>query len=484
MNDERRLDQWEPDEAWQPWRPSSKLPWNLKWAGHLLRRAAFGFPAKRAGEDAWEGLRRVVRQGLDATLVELFQPAGAEFSELLDTIGQQMALADDADNLRGWWLYRMLHTPQPLAERMTLFWHNHFATSVVKVERLPWMFRQNQTLRQHALGPFGPLVRAIARDPAMIVWLDLNRNVKGRANENFGRELMELFTLGTGNYTERDVQAAARAFTGWRTLDDRFQFEPRLHDDGPKTLLGQTGPLDGDDVIRILLAQPAAARFIVRKLLREFVSEAETPPDRLIEPLARQYRESDYDTGLLMRRILSSRLFFSETAYRQRIKSPAEFVVGTLRGLEAKVAMPELVTMMSGLGQDLFAPPNVAGWAGGKTWLNSATLLARDNSVWKLVGEITVMVANDKGKGTSVVGRYCDPGESVKKHAADVHGADDPAAQVGFLIDLFLQGHLAEPSRKWLVEYLKRDAPKDDIWQRRLRETLHTLLVLPDYQLA
>jgi len=481
----RRLDHWEPIEAWQPWRPTREQPWNLRWAAHLLRRAAFGFPAQRADEDAWASLNRVVKQGPGATLDELFQPADAAFNEMVDAAGQSITPENDPDELRGWWLYRMLNSPQPLQERMALFWHNHFATSVNKVRRTQWMFQQNCTLREHALGKFEPLVLAMSHDPAMIVWLDLQRNVKGYANENFGRELMEVFTLGVGNYTENDVRAMARAFTGWRTVNDQFEFNSRLHDEGSKTLFGRTGNFDGDDAVRILLKQPAAARFIVRKLFRQLVSEAESPSDALLDPLVDEFRRSSLDIGPTVRRILSSRLFFSDTAYRQRIKSPVEFLIGAVIGLGATSPMQRLVSLMEGLGQDLFAPPNVKGWEGGKAWLNTATLLARDNLIWALVG----LPADRKPQPAAPAGyrpstesdtsEFCYPAGLAKSHAGD-----DPSAQVGFLVDLFLQGDLAEPAEKQLVEYTNKNAPKDAAWDRRLRETLHMLLVLPEYQLG
>jgi uncharacterized protein (DUF1800 family) len=481
----RRMDQWNAAEAWQPWQPTRDQPWNLRWAAHLLRRAAFGFPAQRPNDDAWTGLNRVVKQGPGATLDELFQPPNAAFNEVVDSAGQSMALDDDVGDLRGWWLYRMLTSPQPLQERMTLFWHNHFATSINKVRRTEWMFQQNRTLREHALGKFEPLVLAISRDPATIVWLDLQRNVKGYANENFGRELMELFTLGVGNYTEADVRTMARAFTGWRTYDDRFDFDARLHDDGPKTLFGRTGNFNGDAAVRILLEQPAAARFIVRKLFRQFVSEAESPPDSLLEPLVDEFRRSGLDIEPTVRRILSSRLFFSETAYRQRIKSPVEFLIGAVVGLGASVPMQRLVSMMDGLGQDLFAPPNVKGWEGGKAWLNTATLLARDNAIWTLIGD----PANRKSHPETPAGvppakqsdasEFCYPAGLAKSHAGD-----DLSAQFGFLAALFLQSDLPEPATKQLIEYLNKDSPKGEALDVRLRETLHMLLVLPESQLA
>src|SRR5579859_7372311 len=243
------LDQLDPVEAWRPWGPSSADPWGRKWAAHLYRRAAFG--ANRAE------LLEAERLGPQGTLDLLMRgdPRADELRGGLDDIGRIAAERDDGtgDLLRGWWLYVILQGGHPLREKLTLFWHNHFATSIVKVRETALMFRQNCLLRQHALGKFGPFLQAISKDGAMLVWLDSNSNVKGKPNENYARELMELFSLGVGNYTEKDVREAARAFTGWGSEDTDYTFDRSQHDDGPKTVLGQTGNWNGDDIVRIVL---------------------------------------------------------------------------------------------------------------------------------------------------------------------------------------------------------------------------------------
>jgi uncharacterized protein (DUF1800 family) len=466
-----RLD---PVDAWKPWVPEATNPWSLKWAGHLYRRAAFGA--------TWQELQTAVRTGPAETLNNLFTPGPgqADFDKLMDSFapsGQFQPVDAQISPLQGWWLYRMVASFFPLQERMTLFWHNHFATSLAKVQQLGLMANQNILIRKHTLGKFRVFVKDISSDPAMLVWLDSNSNVKGKANENYARELMELFTLGVGNYTEQDVHEAARAFTGWHTNGQDFTFNRFQHDDGPKIVLGQTGNWDGTDVIRILLDQPAAARFLVRKLYRHFISETETPPDSLLDPLAERFRESDCDIADLMRTMLRSRLFFSEYAYRQRVKSPAEYIVSLLRSLEAKgdqvgPAITALAQTMDGLGQTLFAPPTVKGWDGGKAWLNSATLLARHNAAWRLVQGIQ-----------GPVPMKVNPALQVQKYA----GKDDPARQVGFLLDLLLQpgpDDVADKARQRLADFLAHDKPKGAALERRLRETTHAVLLMPEYQLA
>ncbi len=280
--------------------------------------------------------------------------------------------------LRGWWMREMLETKSPLTERMTLFWHNHFVSAQPKVRFARLMYRQNVRLRANALGNFGVFLHAIAKDPAMVLYLDSMQNRKGAPNENFAREVMELFTLGEGHYGEQDVKEAARAFTGY-SLDREtgaFMFRPFIHDDGTKTLLGKSGRFDGDAVLDLLLAQPATAEFIVTKLWREFVSP---DADRAeIAPIARRFRESNYEIKVALAAILTSDAFYAPRNRGVLVKSPVELVVGALHqfGIEPAEALPFAVAA-AGMGQNLLSPPNVKGWPGGDVWINTTTLLAR-----------------------------------------------------------------------------------------------------------
>ena len=294
------LDKIDPAEAWEAWTPSASDPWDRKWAAHLYRRAAFG--ASR------EELAEAEKLGLEGTLELLLngRSRDAEVLETLTDVGRVAASRDDAGSqLRGWWLYCMLQGGHPLREKLTLFWHNHFATSIVKVRDSNLMFRQNCLLREHALGKFGPMLQAISRDAAMLVWLDSNSNVKGKPNENYAREVMELFSLGVGNYTEKDVREAARAFTGWHTDGAGFRFKAARTtpaEDGarPDRQLGRRrrGAHRARAAGRGALPGPQA--------VRGFVSET-APPDALLEPLCDSFRKSDYDIAALVRTMLSSR---------------------------------------------------------------------------------------------------------------------------------------------------------------------------------
>ncbi len=449
-----------PAEAWLPWKPTAAQPFDLKWAGHLYRRAAFG---ASLGE-----LRAAVQRGLPATLELLLhgQPGKEEREQFLESLGERIIHEDQGSTLRSWWIYVFLHTTHPLQEKMTLFWHNHFATSLAKVQREDLMYGQNKLLRKHALGSFRALLLAMSADPAMLIWLDSNSNVKEKPNENYARELMELFSLGVGNYTERDIREAARAFTGWSTNGPEFTFEAELHDSGVKTVLGQKGGWDGNDIVRICLEQPAAARFLVRKLYRAFVSEAATPSDALLEPLIQGYRKSNYDTGQLVRTMLSSRHFFSEHAYRQRIKSPMELVLGAVReATSGTIAPPALDRWLIEMGQQLFAPPNVKGWVSGKSWLNSATLLARDNFANALT--------SGNLRETCSVNRVLEAEKS--KSAEDM---------VRILSEAFFQEKLRPEASARALAFAREGPQTPKELGLRARSVAHALLAIPEYQLA
>ncbi len=372
-------------EPWAPYEPTPADPWDVRKVAHLHRRAGFGATMSE--------LRRDVKDGPAASIDRLLEAREPDSMEVAvqNAIRDGVLNSGDSERLKAWWLYRILYGSDPLREKLTLFWHSHFATSLRKVGEVGMMLVQNELLRKHAIDEFGPLLMAIASDPAMLVWLDGADSRKEKPNENFAREFLELFTLGVGNYTEVDIREAARAFTGWvRPGDDRaamtgpFRYDAAHFDDGVKTFLKQRGPWKPHDIVGITLEQPAVADFLCRKLYRYFVSESEEPSPDLILPLANEFRSHGHSMRHIVGVILRSRHFYSRAAYRQRIKGPVEFSAGLLRTLEVPPGPNTTLALAVACerqGQDLFHPPNVKGWDGGRNWLNSTTLLERGNWV-------------------------------------------------------------------------------------------------------
>ncbi len=480
------LDKIDPADAWSAWKPSSADAWNRKWAAHLYRRAGFGASNEELAQAEKRGFPDTLKLLLDG------QPGSGDMLSTLADVGRVAASQDtDGTQLRGWWLYCALQGGHPLREKLTLFWHNHFATSILKVRDAKLMFRQNALFREHALGKFGPLLHAVSHDGAMLLWLDSNSNVKGKPNENYAREVMELFSLGVGNYTEKDVREAARAFTGWHTDGSGFRFNPAQHDTDPKTVLGKTGDFDGGDVVKILLEQPAAARFLVRKLYTYLVSEI-VPPDALLEPLCDSFRKSEYDVAALLKMLLSSRLFYSDHAFRKRIKSPIEYVLGAVRAIYRRyeesdahyrpLAHRVLVKWIGAMGQALFAPPNVKGWTGGRTWLNTATVLERDNfaaalasgAMWLPPAEVTGFTINTEVPPP----RAFDPIRVLDEDKAT--SAEDI---VRVLLDAYAPGGVRAEAREKLIAFVGEDKPTGLALARRAREAVHAILSMPESQL-
>ena len=333
------------------------------------------FPPSRA-----EAVRRAREHG--EGLGEKVLPVGAQrrLQPVVDKFFYSlMANGIETQRLGLWWANRMLTTRRPLEEKLTLFWHGHFATGENKVRDYRMMLQQNLMFRAKASGSFRDLLLGLLRDPAMLVFLDNGENIKSHPNENFGRELLELFTMGVGNYSERDVREAARAFTGWTNDVLVFKLDAAQHDSGAKTFLGRTGPLSGEDIIDTVLAQPVTAEFVAAKLYRFFVREEIAPSTKA--DLGRTFRDSGYQVKPLLKRIFLSKDFFSAPSVATQIKSPVQLVVSTYKklGLAEVPTVPDFGRMTGGLGQALFDPPNVAGWAGGRTWITPSTLLERGN---------------------------------------------------------------------------------------------------------
>ena len=297
--------------------------------------------------------------------------------------GQKQARAiarQEGIDLKLWWIKHMLKTKTPFIERMTLFWHNHFTSSIKKVLQPQLLHLQNQTLRKHALGNFSDLLHAMFRDPAMLIYLDGRINQKERINENFAREFLELFTLGIGHFNENDIKAVAHAFTGWQVnrFDASVFYKDDNHSQIPTRFLGHKGTFSSDEIIAIILKQPRTAEFIAEKVWYEFIS-INHPTRSTIQQWAQQFRNSHYDIKVLLQAVLSSTEFWHPQNRGRRIKSPIEFIVGTSRTLNyVPLSDKEMINTFQRLGQNVFDPPNVAGWKGGKTWITTDSLLTRN----------------------------------------------------------------------------------------------------------
>ena len=358
---------------------------------HLCRRTGF---SARASE-----VEPLISLGIEGAVDKLLENP---YDHEIDDAAVLRILQGEMNNLQpqavsAWWLYRMLVSRQPLQERMALFWHNHFATAASKVQAGRLMLIQIQLFQRLGLDNFKTLVLEVAKDPAMLVWLDGVRNVKGKPNENFARELFELFTMGIGNYTERDIQEAARAFTGWSfsRVTASFVFNRNQHDDGEKEVFGKRGRFGGEAIIEMAVEHPATAPRLARKFYQHFINDVEPPDEHTVQELAQVFRESGYSIRALMRRLLLTPAFWSHLNWRKRVKSPVEFVVGTLRQLGVGERL-RMVNLSDGAGQRLLAaylrlatqwtrrigqsllyPPDVAGWEWGKAWITSTTMLER-----------------------------------------------------------------------------------------------------------
>ncbi len=372
-------------DCWAPYVPSREMPWDLRRVVHLHRRA--GFAA------TWAEIQRDLEAGPEASLDRLLtgkarvEDAPKEFERTAALLAE--SAVDDAalSRLKAWWVYRMVFGPDPLTERLALLWHNHFATSNEKVRNVGRMRRQNELFRTHARAPFDRLLNAVVRDPALMVWLDAPDNRKGHPNENLARELMELFTIGIGHYTETDVQEAARALTGWTLAGDNFREDGARHDDGEKTVLGRKGRLKGDDLLALLLEQPALASRLAWRLCEAFLGEGAVGADA-VAALAAGLREHHLDVGWGVNTVLRSRAFFATANLGKRVLGPVEYVLGALRTLELSVPASSTLVLAdwcARLGQDLFQPPNVGGWPGGRQWISPQSMIGRANCAAALV---------------------------------------------------------------------------------------------------
>jgi len=370
---------------WVPYIPGREAPWDLRRVVHLHRRAGFAATWKEIQRDLKDGPRASIDRLLAGKASGHDVPEGIQ--QTIDALAESALASGDPGRLKAWWVYRMLFSPDPLTERLTLLWHNHFATSNLKVTDLAAMRRQNEIFRRHARGRFGDLLKAVVHDPAMLVWLDAGVNRKGHPNENLGRELMELFTLGIGHYTEKDVKEAARALTGWTLVEGTLREDAARHDDGEKTILGRKGKWCGDDLVQILLEHRGTARRLARRICELLMGEGAVSASG-IEALAEGLRERRLDVGWAVETVLRSEAFFAPANLGSRVVGPVEYVIGAVRALEVVNPPPSslvLADWAARLGQDLFYPPNVGGWPGGRSWISPHTMIGRANYAAALV---------------------------------------------------------------------------------------------------
>jgi uncharacterized protein (DUF1800 family) len=445
----------DPRRAWEPFEPGPGAGWDAARVAHLHRRAGLGATWSQVRRDVADGYEPSLRRVLDG---EAHGPSGLPASEFEDNVAAMEASAERRPSLERaqmLWLYRLIFTPRPLEEVMTLAWHGHYATSQAKVNSPELMLKQNQVFRRHWCDRISRLHAAMLDDGAMLRWLDGLNSTREKPNENLAREFLELFALGEGNYTEQDVRETARALTGMREQDfqtKRDGLDAADHDDGEKTILGQTGRWGRGDVVRLAAAHPAAAANIARRLFRTFIADDEPPTPELLGPLAEVMRiEQDVDVRRGIEFILRSRIFHAPECRGKRVKSPVAFAIGAIRGIEAFSPPPDLVDLeihLTKMGERLFFPPNVGGWPGGLFWLSSAAILARERfSAWLV----------DPSSGDS------------KEHIralADRHGLRSPGAWTEAMETLFSGLPLSPDGREAIVangRARRRDGP-DRAW--------------------
>jgi uncharacterized protein (DUF1800 family) len=489
--------------------------WNYETAAHLLNRAGFGGPPETIQKLADLGPDKAVSSLIDYEHIRGLLPdpdwahpdpqrvenlrlavksAKPEDAKLLRQQENKLQAARMLE-LRGWWLNRMATGPRPFQEKMVLFWHGHFATSIEKVRDTPnssyLMWRQNELFRRLATDNWLRLLIETGRDPAMLIYLDQAQSRKEHPNENFARESMELFSLGEGHFTEKDVTEAARALTGWsyNPLEQKFVYRPKFHDDGIKTVLGLTGNLTGEDFLAQVVRQPQSAVFITGKLWNYF--SGQFPSEELNNALAAVFRgNGDYFKPFL-RVMFRSGEFYGDDIIRNEVKSPVQWLVSSTRMLESDLPPPFISSAItSSLGQNLFAPPNVKGWDGGTAWITTNTLLDRYNDAVTLVmGTAQQLSAADFARKQGGAG-----GDRLAKIAQRIHvgGVDvekiltpeeraDKDLIVASLQHRLFQATLATGQQEALRDFL---VSKEKLNDADILTTIRLMMSTPEYQVT
>jgi uncharacterized protein (DUF1800 family) len=469
----------------QPFVPTDENPFDSVKAAHLLNRAGFGgtidevrkvlelgpagavdwlldFPDQNAEEQGTDVPNLTAVDGYPATFKELRKSVEGKTPEQIKALRQKARMAN-GDAVRAtinWWLRRMTDGPHPLQEKLTFFWHGHFVTSDKDERSATLMWKQNELLRKMAVGNFRTFVKAVARDPAMLDYLNNSQNRKAHPNENFAREVMELFTLGIGNYTEDDVKQGARAFTGWAHDGDDYVFRKFDHDEGTKYFMGYHGNFNGDDIIDIILSQNVCAKFVGTKLFRFFAYEE--IDDTLADAIGNEFRGGKYELRPLIKTILNSAAFYSPEAIGSQIKCPVQLVLGTVR--QMNLIMPAenaILGPLSQMGQVPFAPPNVRGWPGGRMWINTSTLFVRYNTGYRLLDGQLPRVD--------------------KSHLSDeTKDATDANSVVDYWVNRLIQRPITAEKRQVLIDALGGDLNRE----ANVRKMLQLIMSMPDYQLC
>jgi uncharacterized protein (DUF1800 family) len=478
--------------------------WNRATAAHLLNRAGFGGPpgavaalASRSPAEAVAALMAQKESGRTpdqpwakpdpnrAEFAARIRSAAGVERQALVAEQRRKALAETSE-MQEWWLGRMASGPDFFGEKLTLFWHGHFATSIRKVREPYLMWRQNDLFRRLGTGGWRELLQAVVRDPAMLIWLDQAQSRKEHPNENFARELMELFTLGEGRYSERDVAEAARALTG-ESLNretDAHVYRSALHDGGTKTVLGVTGPLKSDDIIDAILAKPEADRFITGKLWTFYAGAA--PGEKLGDALAAEFRACGQRFQPFLRAVFESAEFYEPEVVGRQIKSPVQWLITACLQLERPLPpAPVPSFMLRTLGQELFAPPNVKGWDGGAAWINTNTLLARHNLALLLVEGETAFTAAGNRLGIGAAAqlwhdRPLTPPADPKPWFAEADRGGRNRVISAIEHRFFSQPISARP-REALLAAIPNNSHLDNV---QLRAAVRLALCAPEYQLA
>ncbi len=503
------------DEIEASLRPIARKDFGYDQARHLLWRAGFGGTSAQVRYLADLGPERAVdillnddkstypEPSLDQFDRDLMRPATSEEAEAqrrarrerdeetLARLQEERQRRERLDRqqlreLQRWWLTRMIETSRPLEEKLTLFWHGHFATSYRGVEDSFHMYMQNLMFRTNGMGSFRDLLKGLIRDPAMLKYLNNDRSRKGKPNENLAREIMELFSLGLGNYSEDDIKEGARALTGYTFKDDDFEFDQRNHDNGSKAILGHKGNLDGDEFVEAILSNPACAPFVVRRLYNFFV--ADVPPDErggdsalptpqraVLRNLSNELRSRNYFVKPVLKKLFLSEHFYSPAFLGQQIKSPAQLVVGSIRSLNTPVRdLNILLDAMDRMGQNLMMPPSVKGWDGGRAWVNTTTMFVRQNV---LTYSLTGMSTNRRGKPDA---QY-DPSHLL----ADIEGDDAAKRDAERVVEHLLRqtlGSVRSSAKEVCMDVMSKAKNPSD--REAIVGTLLLITAMPEYQLC